>query len=296
MADDAGMDQRQLGPLGDLEAVPPTAKPGPFAVFIKGARRVLHAFLRPWLAAQTIYNRELARRFDETSTAVHDLERRAPLLERALHDLEARLRQMEAAPDRASPPPIDRASGAAAIAAMFGHSRLPRPPGRVLLLESDAAPALQEAALVSFGFTVYAVGRSAAATRSARSSCGAADRLPFRDRCFDAVLRLPAGGGRGTTPPLDASEVREIARVLKPGGRFIAVQPAPWSGEAGGDSCPRAEAVAAILRPLEISELLRASSQGREWRVVPGVDDALPGESGAAMLLIDARRPDVSPR
>src|SRR5262245_32222697 len=80
----------RLRDLGDLEGLPAVAKPGAAGPAVKFARRVLRAFMRPWLAAQTIFNREASRRVQSMQTVVHDLERRTPLLESAVRHLEDR--------------------------------------------------------------------------------------------------------------------------------------------------------------------------------------------------------------
>ncbi|HMF14347.1 MAG TPA: hypothetical protein VKE94_18650 [Gemmataceae bacterium] len=41
----------------DVAAYPAVARPGPLAAVIRGLRRIVLAFIRPWLAVQTDYNR-----------------------------------------------------------------------------------------------------------------------------------------------------------------------------------------------------------------------------------------------
>src|SRR5690606_23956018 len=90
-----GVDAARLRPLGDLEGLPPVAKPGLASPVIRFVRRVLRGFLRPWLAVQTTFNHEIADRLDESAAVVRDLHRRVPALETGLQDLDTRLRQLE---------------------------------------------------------------------------------------------------------------------------------------------------------------------------------------------------------
>jgi SAM-dependent methyltransferase len=52
-------------------------------------------------------------------------------------------------------------------------------------------------------------------------------RLPFRDNFFDAVTMLAVF--EHIEPGRLAGVLREIKRVLKPGGRFIMTTPCPWT-------------------------------------------------------------------
>src|SRR5688572_5169868 len=81
---DPGADAARLSALGDLEGLPPLAKPGPAAPLVKGARALLRLFLRPWLATQTIFNREIGRLLDAMLTAVRDLLRRMTRFEEGI--------------------------------------------------------------------------------------------------------------------------------------------------------------------------------------------------------------------
>ena len=81
--------------LGDIEAIPPVAKPGITAAPMKMARGALRALLRPWLAVQTQTNHEVARRLQRLSSDVSSLLRRTPEIEESLQQLAARLRELE---------------------------------------------------------------------------------------------------------------------------------------------------------------------------------------------------------
>ena len=85
------------------------------------------------------------------------------------------------------------------------------------------------AALEAVGETGHVFGvdfcapmlRQAARKTAGRASLGLADatRLPFMPRSFDAVT---VGWGLRNVPDIKAA-LREISRVLKPGGRFVSI-------------------------------------------------------------------------
>lgn len=133
-----GADAARLNALGDLDSLGPVAKPGAAAPLVKLGRRALLVLLRPWLAMQTIFNRELARRFDEQATTVRDLRRRVPLIEDAMQTLDTRLRAVEGL----RPSTVARGASSAdltSLCRMFVHSRLPSPPADVLVLPGSDA-------------------------------------------------------------------------------------------------------------------------------------------------------------
>jgi SAM-dependent methyltransferase len=121
-----------------------------------------------------------------------------------------------------------RASGEWAAARAF----LPRPPGRALDL--GAGNGIVSAALAGDGWTVAAlepdpsalVGAGAVAALSAERGLGVAvvrgwgEALPFRDGAFDAVVCRQVLHHAADLPGL----CREIARVLRPGGRLLALR------------------------------------------------------------------------
>jgi hypothetical protein len=179
-----GGDAARFSALGDLDSLGAVAKPGAAAPLIKFGRRLLLVFLRPWLAMQTIFNRELARRFDEQATAVRDLRRRVPLVEESMQALDSRLRAVE----RARPATVaaDAAADLTSVCRLFVHSRLPPPPATVKIL-----PGIDEA----LAGDLHALGYQLQSS----SSDDHADVLiaPFDDRGVDwravADARLPAG-------------------------------------------------------------------------------------------------------
>ncbi len=49
--------RKALVTQAEVAAYPAVARPGPLAAVIRGLRRIVRAFIRPWLAVQTDYNR-----------------------------------------------------------------------------------------------------------------------------------------------------------------------------------------------------------------------------------------------
>jgi hypothetical protein len=281
----ATMDGARFQELANIEGLPPLARPRLTAPVVKVFRGIFQIFLRPWLATQTIFNQEIARRVDHTLVVAGDLDRRMPHLEQSMQAIEKRLQRLEedvrtraAGPAHAWPP---SSLDAGALLEMFVHSRLPRPPARVLNLDEDATRLVE--ALASFGFDVETVN---AASASAPRGGATADRtggpLPFAPETFHAVV------GRRPIEPV------EIARVLKPGGRLLTLH-----DRAAGPTGTTGDAASPVrLGPLEVVEMLLAEFDGTRWSVRPEGIPATgqPPFHVAGILLIDARRPDVSGR
>jgi SAM-dependent methyltransferase len=291
-------DAARLLDLGDLEGVAPAAQPGAHAPFVRFARRLLQVFLRPWLAAQSIFNREIVLRVDELTVSARDAERRMPRLEQALHDLEDRLRRMEAVgqdtaagtrPRREEGP----GPGALAIQRMFVHSRLPRPPARILNIGDPGRGVALE--LANFGFDVWTLDSAPAgpAPLHLRRVRALGDALPFADASFDAVLRLVDVGGMPSTGDVPRLAIGEVGRVLKPGGRLLAGAPFVDRGLSVGEP-----ATGTRMAPLESSELIVAIRRGAAWSVTADPREAASGADALTdrLALLDERRPDASAR
>ena len=290
-------DAARLRDLGSLDDLQPGAQPGAHAPFVRVVRRVLRAFLRPWLAAQTIFNLEIARRFEGVVVPVRDLERRLPRLEQSIDDLDVRLRRVEVAgiPTVGSGATNGEAPGPGALALqrMFVHSRLPRPPARVLNIGDPGHAVAIE--LASFGFDVWTLDSAPAvpSPRQVRRARAAGDALPFAGASFDAVVRLIAVGDAPAPQDLPVPVLREIGRVLKPGGRLLAALslPAHDPSGAGADT-------SSTIGPLEVAESMAAIRDAGAWSVTGDASDAAAGSGRLAdrLRLIDARRPDAPAR
>jgi hypothetical protein len=287
-AEDEDEDAARFRALGDLEGVPPVAKPGIAAPAIRKLRGALRTLLRPWLAVQSTFNREVATRFQVMGTAVRELERQTPQLEVAISRLDERLREIEAA-RRTAPEPVSAADGldVAWLERTFVHSRLPRPPSRVLAIGPAADAIAGE--LVSFGFDVVAAGTYAGEHPSSRPRCvrTSVGALPFRDAIFDVVVWLNGRGGDVLVDSELERLVREIARVLKQGGRLLLSRPRDR------------DALSPKLVPLQAVEELVAAHDGVVWSVGEPAPVRAAGPLGgraADCMLVDARRPDAPGR
>jgi hypothetical protein len=273
-AEGEGDDGARLRDLGDLEGLPPVAKPGIAAPAVKYARKVLQAFMRPWLAAQTIFNREVARRFQSMRTVVHDLERRTPHLESGLQHLEERILALERERNPEPGPRGDarRKVETNGIERMFVHSRLPPPPARVLLVGSSASAIAPE--LRSFGFDV-------AETDPVQGD----GRWPGSDAEFEvAICLLASSSDRGQHQRVERL-ASEAGRVLRAGGRLLLTL-AP-----GGPQGPPLR-----LRPLEIAEVLAQSDGESTLKVIRPAQGSSESVPPRGSLFIDARRVDAPPR
>jgi SAM-dependent methyltransferase len=131
-----------------------------------------------------------------------------------------------------APHPPEAEVGERIIESVFVHTRLPRPPARVLDLGcAESANAVE---MAGFGFEVVGVDAREMllqhpALRVVRTDIGS---LPFADGSFDVVVSLSAiarlGLDRCGLPPgrtTDARVIAEVRRVLRPGGRFLLTLP-----------------------------------------------------------------------
>jgi len=256
-----GADEARLRTLGDLEGLPPVAKPGPGASVIKLSRRVLQIFLRPWLAAQTIFNHEIARRLQTVMTSVRDLERRTPHLEAGLEQLTQRIQQLEGTvetTDWSHHDASDDAAIAGSLGKMFVHSRMPRPPSRVLTLGDGVTGVAMELATFGFDVCTASAAQIDPGDSTLRRCQSVLHALPFSEAVFDVVIFLCAMGQPAPREgALSVTIVAEVARVLKPRGRFIAMMP--------DVSDPTAASLA--LKPLRVTEMLRGTREKHVWSV-----------------------------
>lgn len=266
-----GEDEARLGSLGDLEGLTAVAKPGPAAPLMKAARRVLHVLVRPWLSMQTIYNRELARRFQQVTTRTHDLDRRVPQIEHAMQTLEERLDGLVSSRPAQEPsdPIVVRLES---LFALYAHSRLPAPPARILV----CGPAEHMAAsLVSFGFDVRMLGSRPGMTGVGVHHLDSTASLG--DASCDAAI-----WHRLDTSQVGPISSREIARVLVPGGQlFTSTRMAVYD----------AVMAAAQFEPLEIRSTLLLQQANGSWSAI-----GTPDGGDETVAFVDARRSDVPDR
>jgi hypothetical protein len=268
-----GEDEARLQALGDLESLTTVAKPGALAPLIKAARRALHVLARPWLAMQTIYNREVASRFQRLAWRVHDLDRRVPHIERNLRELDERLALLQSGTSRESGLPANRGVvvDMDALVRLFVQSHLPVPPARILISDKSTEMPLE---LASFGFDVVVTGQGTA-QRNLRYSGGTG--IPEALGPFAAAIWPLIDADQATGPTL-----QEIANVLAPEGRLLtALRP-----DTGGIS-----SIAARLAPLRVASMTVAQAIDGSWSVVE-IDSAGPD----AVVFVEGRRSNAPDR
>ena len=254
----------QLRQLGDIDSIPPVAKPGVGAPLIKVARGVLRVFLRPWLAVQTLFNQELLKRMLEIERDLADLERRTPLIQDGLHHVERRLQGLETRSPASAAHATAMAPALAewrAIERAFVHSRVPRPPARALFIGFADAGLISE--LEMFGFEV--------STRDSQS--------PVPVASVDVIIDL-AGDDEAARPD-PSGGLAHAATWLRPGGHLLASR----ETEAGAVLLHAAAAAGWVP-----AEVLTARNVSGVWQVTVG------REAGPGVLLLHTRRVDAPAR
>jgi SAM-dependent methyltransferase len=241
---------------------PAVAKPGPLAPLFKLSRRILRTLMRPWFEFQTRYNRLNLDQINQYRAQVNDNLGR---LDRRLHEICRRLDRCEQRLDdknyyaafvnreltdqgkisRAglffNPPmwvqlqddePRLIAITERIVEHIFVHTRLPRPPARVLDL--GCAESTSSLEMASLGFDVVGVDLRPLPLEHPNFRMLIADigNLPLPDASFDVVVSLSTIEHVGLdwyTPSPDGTSdhkvVAEVKRLLKPGGRFILTVP-----------------------------------------------------------------------
>jgi ubiquinone/menaquinone biosynthesis C-methylase UbiE len=139
-----------------------------------------------------------------------------------------------------------------------------RVPRGAKLLDVGCGPGETAAKLMQRGYEVWGVDIAQPMIRHAQERCGAErfrvgdiEQIPFPDSTFEGVLCL------GVIEYLDAdgAALREIARVLKPGGTAVIATPSA--------TCPlyQMDRVGVVVQPLY--DFLKYRLRGRPWPVRP---------------------------
>jgi SAM-dependent methyltransferase len=276
--------QTALQAAADLARLPALAKPGRLSAGVRRLRQVLKTLLRPWLAVQTRYNqllldvivelnaqvRALAARVQEgyDGAANRELGPEGKIARSGLWFNPAVAVRIE------EDGPVVASVSERILESIFVHTRLPRPPARILDL--GCAESLNAVEMASLGFQVLGVDLRPLPVRQPALLMVRADfcRLPVADEAFDAVVSLstlehvgldwygPAAAGC-----TDRHVVAEIRRVLRPGGRLILTIP---FGQAAVTQVQRTydrEMLDGLLGSFRPVELLFGIREGDAWSV-----------------------------
>jgi hypothetical protein len=236
-------DLAHLRALGALEEMTPVARPTAWSFAVRGVRHLLRGLMRPWLAAQTSFNRAIAERSVETVVAAHVTARRVTELERNVETLRDEfLRRAERPAPRADGPAprLDRDT----LLRLVVQSRIRQPPARVLVRGSRTIGG----DLVAFGYDVV--------------SDPGADALASSAAVFDVVVWLP--GFRPASGHDSEARAGALVHLLRPGGQAIVVQDATDT------------TAAAVADGLAVRHRLVARDDARGWTVV---EEAVPAEA-----------------
>jgi SAM-dependent methyltransferase len=297
---------------------PPVVKPGRLAPVIFFCRRIARVLVRPWFDFQTKFNQlslrlaEIYRcKVNETIVRLGHLETRTEQLDRALARCLARLEGTEGAvdgdmaaeyigpgsafgaPHVFSLRPQEPEVGERLIESIFVHTRLPRPPARILDL--GCAESTNAVEMASLGFEV--VGADARpvpfhhpALRVVETDIGS---LPFADGSFDVVVSLSAlarlGLDRCGPPPGKATDVRvmaEVRRVLRPGGRFILTLPFGRRATTPERQVYDGAMLDALLQPFQRVETAFGVRDGESWSYTTDLSLAERADSGARVSAV----------
>jgi SAM-dependent methyltransferase len=273
------------GRLLDLPAPPSALWKRPFHLLRRGVRLLL----RPWLGAQAEFNRGVVDTLRDTRALLTAHLEQLHHRSLALHD--ALIAHRGALQDLGAYVHADRAPAeippAAALTErllerVFVHTRLPRPPARVL--ELGGAASINAVEMATLGFQVVCVDAAPPAFAHPHLESRAADweRLPFGDGAFDAVVSLCLGERGLARGAAGRAVLREAARVLRPEGRFLVSVP------CGAGGCgATVDWLMPIFRVVEIVFGIRA---GPSWTCT--LDRAAAERAGGpAVALVMAERP-----
>jgi SAM-dependent methyltransferase len=292
-----------LEPLADLVGRPAPARPGKLRRLVRLLQRAAKKCLNPWLDVQTRFNRGAIDALDAHARTLRDQERfnRAAVdaLAAWTHGLQTQLARLQAhvealtshVNDWACRLQADRDERPAQVGArilenVFVHSRLPPPPGR--LLDLGCAEGTNAIAMASLGFHVVGIDRRRPPLGHPNFQMLHASlaRLPFPDDSFDVAVAMSAVES-------DQVAVAEVARVLRPGGRFLLTVPFGHGAVPHCRLCD-AEALTQMLRPFRVLERAFGVREGDAWHYT--ADERRAGEADSrervgAVALVVAEKP-----
>jgi SAM-dependent methyltransferase len=306
---------------------PVIVKPGRLAPAVRFLRRLLRALLRPWLEFQTIFNQQTVNQLESLRGQVNNnldgiqkcLMQLAEQIDRCNQRLddenffngfvnrELGLTGRIAQAGLFFNPPVfvqvDRDGAHVAMITerivehIFVHTRLPRPPARVLDLGcAESTNALE---MASLGYDVVGADLRELPLKHPNFRMTVADigDLPFPDGSFDVVVSLStvehvglnwySPQQRGTT---DHDVIRQAHRLLRPGGRFLLTVPFGRRAVTPVHRIYDEELLDALLRPFRRIETCFAVRDGDAWLYTEDVGRAAAAESaqrvGAVALVV----------
>jgi SAM-dependent methyltransferase len=301
----------------DLVTFPPIAKPGPLSAPVRWLRQVWKALLRPWLGVQTEFNRLT---LEALQNAHHELLAHQARIEECVEGIKQCYNRAvncelghngriargglwfnpAVSVELRDEGPVVTGVSERILEHMFVHTRLPRPPARVLDLGCAESTAAIE--LASFGYQVQGVDLRSLPVYHPGFTMVHADvgRLPFADASYDAVVSLSTVEhvGLGWYTPVaaassDREAVAEARRVLRPGGRFVLTIPFGRPATTRVHRVYDRAGLDELLAPLRRVETLFGVRDGQAWSVTADAEAAERADSAervSAVALAVAER------
>jgi SAM-dependent methyltransferase len=331
----AGLEARRLPPAGTpserLEAValpegrrlrsyarvlehPPVAKPGPLAPLVRFLRRGLRALMRPWLEVQTRCNHQvidalelLTARLNQTTARLEQVSTHKDLAVNKELGPTGRIAEaglwfnppVAVAIDNSAPKMLHITERI--VEHIFVHTRLPRPPARVLDL--GCAESTSAIEMASLGYEVVGVDLRDLPLRHPAFQMVHADvgNLPFPDNSFDVAVSLSTiehvgldWYGKAPEGTTDQRVIAEVKRVLRPGGRLILTVPFGRRAVTPVHRVYDRAMLDDLLAPLARLETAFALRDGEAWCFTTEGDRAEQVEStqrvGAVALIVAEKR------
>lgn len=183
---------------------------------------------------------------------------------------------------------------------LFAHSRVPRPPARVLDLGCAESGASAELAGLGYRVVGVDVRRLPLEHPNFTQVQATLGDLPFPDGSFDVAVRLTAGEHAGLgwstrgDATADGAALREAVRTLKPGGTFVLTVP---FGRATITPLHRVydrSQLDELLAPLRVRQVAFGVRDGDSWVLTADEATAARADSAervTAVALVVAEKP-----
>jgi len=183
---------------------------------------------------------------------------------------------------------------------IFLHTRLPKPPARVLDLGSAESTNALEMASLGFDVTGVDLRNLPLEHPSLRMVCADIARLPFGASSFDTVISLSTiehvgleWYGPAPEQSTDHRVIAEVCRVLRPGGRFLLTVPYGQAAVTPVHRVYDAAALDALLAPMERVETAYGVRDENAWTFTTDAARAAGADSTervSAVALVVARK------